>query len=169
MNPKSARNARIICSVNLPHLQTRATPGGAGWRYAPTPLLCSHPAGAFELAPLRVAQTGEGSFSAGFCAHWRHQRGISGRQLRLGFWVPLARPSIAGLGGTGRRSRARHGCRSVHRQAMDGLSMDPNKPEKRRAPAQRAGRPGAPKMSAAFGGSSLRKQRKDTRPARAKQ
>jgi hypothetical protein len=30
------------------------------------------------------------------------------------------------------------GCRSVHRQARDGLSMDPATSEKRRAPGQRA-------------------------------
>ena len=50
-------------------------------------------------------------------------------------------PSIAACVGISPRvcSRgARHGCRSVQRQARDGLSLDPDAGEKRRAPSYRA-------------------------------
>ena len=152
---------RLTFLVSTRKVSKRNDPGGAGWRCAPTTLLCSDSAGAFELARF-----------AG-----------SDRQRLLIRRIPRA--SAAPTGNCGSAASAPTGSRVYGRASQDlldqagvaGRGMDaeasiarpwiawrwtPNKSEKRRAPATRAGRPGA----LSLGYFSLRTQREVTRPSK---
>ena len=114
---------RLTFLVSTRKVSKRNDPDDAGWRCAPKPCCARILRGPLN-SPAARAQTGKGSLSAKPCAHRRHQRGFMVSNISTDR-VPCGRPSIAGLDGKGRRSRAKAGMPSVHRQAMDGLSMDP--------------------------------------------
>ena len=154
---------RLTFLVSTRKVSKRNDPGGAGWRYAPTTLLCSNPAGPFELAR---------------CAGSNRQRAFFRLLLRASAAPTGTYPdTVSARSGSRVAGRAsqdlldqagvagrRQGCRaSIVRPGM-ACRWTPDKFEKRRAPAQRAGRPGA----LSLGYFSLRKQREVTRPTRAK-
>ena len=156
---------RLTFLVSTRKVSKRNDPGGAGRRCAPTTLLCSDFAGAFELARcagsnrqrLFIRETLRASAApTGICgsaaSDWLGSR-VAGRASQ----DLLDQAGVAGRGMDAEASIAR---------PWIAWRWTPNKSEKRRAPAQRAGRPGAPSMNAAFGAFSLHEQRKGTRPSK---
>ena len=151
---------RLTFLVSTRKVSKRNDPGGAGWRCAPTTLLCSGFAGALELAR------------------------YAGSNRQGPFFRKTFRASAAPTGNCGSAASDWLGSRVAGRASQDlldqagvaGRGMDaeasivrpwmacrwtPDKSEKRRAPATRAGRPGA----LSLGYFSLCKQREVTRPS----
>ena len=152
---------RLTFLVSTRKVSKRNDPGGAGRRCAPTTLLCSDFAGAFELARcagsnrqrLFIRETLRASAApTGICgsaaSDWLGSR-VAGRASQ-----DLL--DQAGVAGRGMDAEA-----SIVRPWM-ACRWTPDKSEKRRAPATRAGRPGA----LSLGYFSLRTQREVTRPSR---
>ena len=152
---------RFTFLVSTRKVSKRNDPGGAGRRCAPTTLLCSDFAGAFELARcagsnrqrLFIRETLRASAApTGICgsaaSDWLGSR-VAGRASQ-----DLL--DQAGVAGRGMDAEA-----SIVRPWM-ACRWTPDKSEKRRAPATRAGRPGA----LSLGYFSLRTQREVTRPSR---
>ena len=141
-------------------VSNRYDPSGAGWRCAPRPCCAGILRGPLN-SPAARAQTGKGPdpqnpprIGGTNGDSW------SATSARIGSRVAgRASQDLAEQAGVAGR---RQGCRaSIVRPGM-ACRWTPDKSEKRRAPAKRAGRPGA----LSFGAFSLRKQRKDTRPSK---
>ena len=160
---------RLTFLVSTRKVSKRNDPGGAGWRCAPTTLLCSGFAGALELARY-AGSNRQGPFfrktfrasaaPTGNCgsaaSDWLGSR-VAGRASQD---LAPHNECMAGEAGRGMDAEA-----SIVRPGM-ACRWTPDKSEKRRAPPQRAGRPGAPNMGAALGYFSLRTQREVTRPSK---
>ena len=145
-------------------VSNRYDPSGAGWRCAPRPCCAGILRGPLN-SPAARAQTGKGPDP-------QNPPRIGGTNgdswsaisARIGSRVAgrASQDLLEKAGGAGRRQ----GCRaSIVRPGM-ACRWTPDKSEKRRAPPQRAGRPGAPNMGAALGYFSLRTQREVTRPSK---
>ena len=163
---------RLTFLVSTRKVSKRIDPGGAGWRCASTALLCSDFAGSPELAryaaqtgkvprlnwwaqnPARIGGTNGDSWSATSARIGSRVAGRASQDL-----APH-NECMAGVSGRGMDAEA-----SIARPWMT-CRWTPDKSKKRRAPAQRVGRPGAPNMGAALGYFSSRKQREVTRPSK---